>query len=287
MRTATQGSASGADSRVAEQQSGAPTNAGVALAKNVSVLFGERQKTSGSAIKDPVPATPLPPLSSVGVLGRQKTSGSATKIEATDSGDEAPSSSSSLAGGKNWNKLRNLVRATSVSSQHQQPAIGDDDPSNGSRKSATETTPGYHHKTDSNIASDICDRIEETGEEDVGDDDVEVGAGTGASGGGGKSEADLMQRKRPRSRSKFTKSAQVVTKNNLFRDFRIFLSQRRASFFTYLRILFLLEIPAVAVAFLLFYASGKQYRNSLKSKYGSNVNVLVDLTERIFMFASR
>jgi hypothetical protein len=107
--------------------------------------------------------------------------------------------------------------------------------------------------------SEICDRIEETGEEEVGDDDVEAGA----SGEGGKSEAGgSMRKKQPRFRSKFTMS-QVVAKNNLCRDFRLFLSQRRATFFTYLRILFLLEVPAVAVAFILFYALGEQYHDSL------------------------
>lgn len=137
-------------------------------------------------------------------------------------------------------------------SQHQQPSSGDEDPSNASsasRKSANDTTPGIHRQTD---------RIEETGEEEVGDDDVEAGAGIGASGEDRKSEAGgPMRRKRPLFRSKFAKSAQAVTKNNVWRDFLLFFSQRRAAFFTYLRIFFLLEVPAVAVAFVLFYVLGE------------------------------
>ena len=72
-----------------------------------------------------------------------------------------------------------------------------------------------------------------------------------------------MRRKPPLFRSKFAKSTQVVTKNNLCRDFLLFFSQRRSAFFTYLRILFFLEIPAVAAAFVLFYALGEPYHDSL------------------------
>lgn len=242
---------------VAEVSSGAPASAGAALVRNAGVLFGERQKTTGNAMAGV--ATPqqqqVPPLPSAARMGRSKTSGSTSRIDAVGSGDvSAASSQSSSRGRNNWNRLRNVIKTTDPP-HPRPPSTADDDPSSSSasQKSAT-GIPGsvqvHHQKTDSGKVSESCDRIEETGEDegDGDDDDVEAGGlyhvanAEGGNGGGGDSS---------------TIKDSSETKDNLRSDFRKFMNQRRPAVYKYIRFFVILELPALALSFILFYAVGE------------------------------
>jgi len=194
-------------------------SSGETLAKNVDILFGGQKLPGGG-----------------------------------DTGGGSPKKAAA-----NWRKLRNVVNVTSTIAAE----------SRSDHQTAAAINPPSHHSIPDSVNIGMMDSLaaSESNMEEIGEkaeEDVEAGdhpqvnvqGGTGGAGGVGDDHNESrIHGKKIRRFGRSSKNA--VVQSGFIRDFTIFVGQRRSSFLSYLRFLLVVVFPAMAVAFILFYAAGK------------------------------
>jgi hypothetical protein len=177
--------------------------------------------------------------------GRQKTEGRPTDVPLED-----VSNNSGASGGvgklplnrtsSHWSKVRSAAAMIKPPSQPPNADLSAMSNVNGYPAVFATGSVEEHKKTDA-VGSD----------NQHPDDDVECGTAMHDNKTSGRtSHSDDM------SRRKSWKLLPQVLNTTAIRDFHVFVSQRRSDFVNYVRFLFLVGVPALGAAFILFYVAG-------------------------------